>query len=104
MKIIHKNASQGGAYPPIQTGTWEKAPEHTALWPDTLETETFYQYNGFVTLTVEPVEGTDTVTAYKPNVEAWEEWKASLPPETEAEAEVTTAEMAAAIEEGVNEV
>lgn len=37
--------------------------------------------NGFVNLTLNG----DTVTAVEKNVEAWEAWKASLPPETEPE-------------------
>ena len=44
------------------------------------------QYNGFVTVTQEPdeeVEGSSVTVA--PNLEAWEAWKASLPPEPEPE-------------------
>ena len=55
------------------------SPEGYYKWPDTLDTAEFYQYNGFVTLTV--VRG--MVQSYEPNVEAWEAWKATLPPEPE---------------------
>lgn len=41
----------------------------------------YLAYNGFVNLTT----ADDTVTAVEPNTEAWEAWKASLPPETEPE-------------------
>lgn len=41
---------------------------------------TFFQYNGFVTVT----ETEDGYTVL-PNTEAWEAWKASIPPETEPE-------------------
>lgn len=104
MKIIQRSANPSGAYPPIQTGSWEKPPQGTALWPEGLERETFQRYNGFVILTIQQADGTDTVTACAPNIEAWEEWRASLPEEPEPEEEVTTAEMAAAIQEGVSEV
>ena len=39
------------------------------------------QYNGFVILS----EGDDGETIVSPNTEAWEAWKASLPPEPEPE-------------------
>lgn len=81
MNIIAKNAYESGGHPPIQS--WNKAdiPEGYAVWPDTVDTSDYYAYNGFVTLTVEQVDGVDTVTKYEPNVEAWEAWKESLPPE-----------------------
>lgn len=46
----------------------------------------FLQYNGFVTITQEPdedIEGSGVTV--KPNLEAWEEWKTSLPSEPEPE-------------------
>ena len=48
--------------------------------PDSLLSE-FLAYNGFVTLTVEG----EAVTAVTPDTEAWEAWKASLPPDLEPE-------------------
>ena len=80
MNIILKEAFEKGSYSPIQS--WEVSapiPETHALWPDTLDTADYYAYNGFVVLTIETINGVDTVTAYEPNVEAWEAWKASLP-------------------------
>ena len=78
MKIIVKELYESGAYPSIQEGDVVAIPDGFALWPDTLDTADFYAYNGFVTLTIEQVDGVDTVTAYAPNVEAWEAWKATL--------------------------
>lgn len=84
MRIITKLANPSGAYPPMQEGM-SILPEGFAIWPDTLDTAVFYEHNGFVLLTIEQVEGVDTVTAVEPNTAAWEEWKASLPPETDPE-------------------
>ena len=59
------------------------------------------QYNGFVTITQEPdeeIEGSSVTVA--PDVEAWEAWKASQPPEPEptpsVEERVTSLETAIA--------
>jgi hypothetical protein len=79
MKIISKTPAENGAYPALQEWPGLVAPESHYKWPDTLETETFYQYNGFVALTVVR----SMVQSYQPNVEAWEAWKATLPPEPE---------------------
>ena len=84
MNCIIKTANSSGAYPPIQYGI-ETLPEGYAEWPNSLSTDDFYKYNGFVTLTIEPHYGVDRVTNYTPNVEAWKEWKATLPPEEEPE-------------------
>ena len=77
MKTVYTEPNPSGAYPPIQEANFETCPEGMAEWPEELETETFYRYNGFVTLTVEDGRVKDC----QPNVEAWEAWKASLPPE-----------------------
>lgn len=110
MKIINLSAIDGG-YSVIHTWDEPAPPAGCALWPDDLDTADYYAYNGFVTLTVEQVDGVDTVTKYEPNVEAWEAWKATLPPDPpEPEPEpgdddyVTYSELAAAIREGVNSV
>ena len=79
MKIISKEPAGNGAYPALQDWTGLVGPEGYYKWPDALETETFYQYNGFVILTV--TRG--IVQSYEPNVEAWEAWKESLDPEPE---------------------
>ena len=68
-------------------------------------------YNGFVTITSQEEiivdEFTRTVYFVTPDLEAWEAWKATLPPEPEPEPAteyVTYGELAAAIREGVNSV
>lgn len=79
MQYVRETPNASGAYP---------APR-SRCFPGCLpltegQAETLVQYNGFVTITQEPdekVEGASvTVT---PNTEAWESWKASLPPEPE---------------------
>ena len=102
MKIITKTPASNGAYPALQDWSGLVAPEGYYKWPDSLDTADFYAYNGFVTLSV--VRG--MVQSYQPNVEAWEAWKAALPPEPEPGGEdyVTYGELAAAIREGVNSV
>ena len=92
MIIIPKEAFENGGYSNIQT--WEVSapiPKTHAVWSDALDTADFYVYNGFVVLTIEAIDGVDTVTAYAPNVEAWEAWKASLP-EPEPEVDEPTAD------------
>lgn len=79
MLIITKTPASNGAYPALQDWSGLVAPAGYYRWPDGLDTAEFYQYNGFVTLTV--VRG--MVQSYEPNVEAWEAWKATLPPEPE---------------------
>ena len=79
MIIILKEAFENGGYSNMQTWDNLPIPETHALWPDTLDTTDFYAHNGFVVLTIEQVEGVDTVTGYRPNVKAWEAWKATLP-------------------------
>lgn len=61
--------SWGGATPPAGY----------VLLPDTVDTTAFYQYNGFVELTVEG----NAVTAIAPNLTAWDSWKESLPQPSE---------------------
>ena len=79
-------------------------PEGWAVVPDELDTTDFYNYHCFVFLTVETINGVDTVTAYEPNLEAWEAWKASLPdPEPEPEAAPSAEERLAALEEQLAE-
>ena len=91
MEIIRKEPSLVGAYSAPQTWDDPTVPEGYAVIADIVDMVDFYAYNGFVTLTIEE----DTVTAYTPNVEAWEEWKTSLPEPQEEEptAEEDTAAM-----------
>lgn len=103
MKIIHQNPNPSGSYPPIQEADFNTVPDGTALWPDALPTDVFYQYNGFVTLDIQDVDGTPTVTACGPNVAAWEEWKNTTPEEPEPAEKGEIDLMADAYKEGVNE-
>lgn len=80
MKIIAQNPTPGGGYSPIQDGNLSAVPDGVAVWPDMLPAEVFYQYSGFVTLDIQDVDGMPTVVSYEPNIEAWEAWRASMPP------------------------
>ena len=81
MKYIQPIKNPSGAYSAPQSNRF---PGAIPLTDD--QVQVLVQYNGFITVTQVPdpdVEGsTVTVT---PNIEAWEEWKASLPPEPEPE-------------------
>ena len=109
MKYIRATPSPSGAYPAPQSNPFEGAIPLTDE-----QAVTVIQYNGFVVITSreEPVDPEDesitqTVYTVEPDLEAWEAWKASLPPEPEPEEApeyVTYSELAAAIREGVNAV
>lgn len=106
MKYIRATPNPSGAYPAPQRNPFEGAIPLTEE-----QAETVLQYNGFVTITSHEEtivdDFTRTVYTVEPDLEAWEEWKASLPPEPEPEPApeyVTYAELAAAIREGVNAV
>lgn len=107
MKIINKKPRLNGGYNTIQTWSGAIPPETHYRWYDNLDTTTFYEYNGFVNLTV--IRG--MVVSYEPNIEAWEAWKASLPTEptdpedpgtTDMSEYATWNELATAFREGVN--
>ena len=119
MKIIKKTPASNGAYGNIQEYPGITTPEGYYEVPDWVDTEVFTQYNGFVNL--ETLRG--CVISMSPNLEAWQAWKDSLPPDPEPkptlEERVTALEdtqvgqddldamwtqMADAVREGVNEV
>ena len=103
MYIIPQSPSASGAFPPLQHWGGLTPPAGFDVWPEELEQGTFQQYNGFVVLTV--VRG--VVSSYEPNTEAWEAWKATLPPQPEpgpAGDTPTYADMASAIKKGANSV
>lgn len=83
--IIQKQPNPSGAYPAPQTWNSNVPPSGYAVID--LDMTEFFNYNGFVTFTIEG----DTVTAYTPNVDAWEKWKAENP-DTPQEDEPTEAE------------
>ena len=73
---IRPTPNAGGAYPSPQSS----AAHGLVQFPDAF-LDTFLDYNGFVTLTIE----NNTVTAIEPNTEAWETWKADQPEPVEPE-------------------
>ncbi len=106
MKYITQNPNPSGAYPAPQSNPFPGAIPLTDE-----QAQMVVDYNGFVTITSSEEiivdEFTRTVYFVTPDLEAWEAWKATLPPEPEPEPEpeyVTYAELAKAIREGVNAV
>ena len=106
MKYLTPTPNPSGAYPAPQSNPFKGAIPLTDE-----QAATVIQYNGFVTVTSAEEEYEEgffrTVYEVTPDTEAWEEWKASLPPEPEPEPApeyVTYGELAAAIREGVNTV
>ena len=75
MHILSKKLSENGGYSVIQTWPGEVPPEGYVIVPDTLDTSVFYEFLGFVDLTIEG----DTVTAMTGNQAALDAYKASLP-------------------------
>lgn len=73
MIYIDSTPNPSGAYPNPKNqpfpGCIELNDEQAAV---------FFEYNGFVTVTTDPV-------TVEPNTESWEAWKASLPEPTEPE-------------------
>lgn len=95
---IRKNPNSSGAYPAPQSNYAEGL---LVISEEFLEV--FFQYNGFVLI---EHDGTQ-VTGISPKTEAWEKWKASLPPDPDPEAEtepVTWDALADAYREGVESV
>ena len=80
MKYIQPNPNSSGAYSSPQSNPFKGAIPLTDE-----QAATVLQYNGFVTITSseEPIVDDFTRTVYEvePNLEAWEAWKASQPPE-----------------------
>jgi hypothetical protein len=98
MMYLQPNVDKYGAYYPPQS---TKAPGLLELPDEFLEV--FYNYGGFVTLTIEG----DTVTAIEARTEDFEAWKATQTEEPEEETNgnsdndnVTWAELDAAYNEG----
>lgn len=102
MRIIRTTPDANGAYPALQYWLSGVIPEGYAQWPDSLNTEDFDTYNGFVVLTV----ARGRVVSYEVNTEAWEAWTPAPEPEPPSPGGeyVTYDELAKAIREGVNAV
>ena len=85
MQYVRLTPNSSGAYPAPDSN-----PFSGCLPLTDGQAAVLIQYNGFVTITQEPDKDVDgssvTVT---PDLEAWEAWKASLPPEPEPEASDT---------------
>lgn len=92
MQIIQKAPLENGGYSVIQTWPGDVPPEGYVIVPDTLDTSVFYEFLGFVELTIEG----DTVTAMTGNQAALDAYKASLPEPVEPPP--TTDERVAALE------
>ena len=75
MRIIQTVSRANGGRPPIQSWPGTMPPEGYVIVPDTLDTSVFYEFLGFVDLTIEG----DTVTAMTGNQAALDAYKASLP-------------------------
>lgn len=84
MYIISATPSAAGQYPAIQQTIRAEPPEGFLWWPDSLEQQTFLQYEGFVILDIQR----NTVASYQPNEAAYEAWKASQPAPEPTDAEV----------------
>ena len=92
MQILQKAPLENGGYSVIQTWPGDVPPAGYAIVPDTLDTSVFYEFFGFVDLTIEG----DTVTAMTGNQAALDAYKASLPEPVEPPP--TTDERVAALE------
>ena len=99
MRIIRTTPESNGAYPALQEWAGRFPPAGWAQWPDTLDTEDFDAYNGFVTLTV----ARGRVVSYEVNHDAWEAWTPAPEPEPGGDDAIYD-ELAEAIREGVNAV
>lgn len=75
MYIISATPSAAGQYPAIQQTTRAVVPDGFYWWPDSLEQQTFLQYEGFAILDIQR----NTVASYQPNEAAYEAWKAAQP-------------------------
>ena len=92
MQILQKAPLENGGYSVIQTWTGDAPPEGYVIVPDTLDTSVFYEFLGFVDLTIEG----DTVIAMTGNQAALDAYKASLPEPVDPP--TTTEERVAALE------
>ena len=105
MKIILLTPYESGSRPPLQDWDFPTLPEGYVWCPDDF-VEVFYSTSpsGFVNITVE----NDTVTEMTINQEALDAYIAEHPDKPEPEPETMEGanydELAAAIQEGVNEV
>lgn len=92
MKYLTSTPNPSGAYPAPQSNPFPGAIPLTDE-----QAQTVVDYNGFVTITSQEEiivdEFTRTVYFVTPDLEAWEAWKATLPPEPEPEPQATDTEV-----------
>ena len=92
MQILQKAPLENGGYSVIQPWPGDVPPEGYVIVPDTLDISVFYEFLGFVDLTIEG----DTVTDMTGNQTALDAYKASLPEPVDPPP--TTEERVAALE------
>lgn len=88
MNIIQKQPNPSGAYPPIQS--WSGVPTPDGYYQVAGGVE--LSCGGFGTLTVED----GIVTAFTPDVEAWEAWKTEHPAPEPSLDDITSLQLAVA--------
>lgn len=103
MHIINTTPHVDGGFNVIQS--WDEkypVPAGFAVVPETVDTTTYYEHNGFVFLSTTIIDGVETVTGFTPNVESWEAWKATQPVEP-TKVEPTMEERMTAMENAIKE-
>lgn len=83
MKIIRTVPSENGAYSPPVECDCANIPAGYAIIQSDLDMTAFYANGGFIT----PAFADGVLTSYAANADAWNAWKASLPPEPEPAAD-----------------
>lgn len=86
MLIIRIKANDNGSRPPVQEWPLRRLPKGYAVIPAAIDTDVFYESNGFVNLEVSDADGWPVVVAMTKNTEAWEAWKESQTEEDTEEA------------------
>lgn len=101
IKFIYTDKNEFGAYSTLQESSATQCPPGCVTVPDDVDTSAFYDYDGFVELTI--IDG--IVTKMAPKKEEWQHWKSNLPDEPEpTPAPTVWDELAAAYQEGVNSI
>lgn len=101
MKYLRPTPYADGVYPAPQSNPFKGAIPLTDE-----QAQMVVDYNGFVTITsseeVIVEDFTKTVYEVTPNLEAWEAWKATLPPDPEPEPAQTLEERVNELDEALN--
>ena len=75
MRFLENKRGSSGAYGAVHKWDYSYLPDGFVLIPDDLDLTEFFQYKGFVTLTI----ADDTVTAITPDQAAYDAWMAEHP-------------------------